>query len=65
MRFLPLVKDMKKKPELPNDNGYYFKVGGDIKIIKYLFYENGFLDTNHAYDWSIYWSVGPIKNEVY
>lgn len=47
------------------DYGYYFKFfNGDIKLIKYLLEDNGFLETSHN-NWTILWTIGPIKFEIY
>jgi len=65
LKFQPLTLEISKRPKTPEDNGYYFKMNSDIKLIKHLLLDNGFLETNSNYDFTIYWNVGPIKNEVY
>jgi len=67
LQFKPLTDDpLHCASKNPQDFGYYFKFlnNGEIKLIKYLLEDNGFLETSHN-NWTILWSVGPIKNEIY
>jgi tubulin polyglutamylase TTLL5 len=57
--------DIKERPKTPPDNGYFYRVNADIKLIKHLLEDNGFLETYNNFDFSLYWHVGPIKNEIY
>ncbi len=65
LKFAPLSRELKNKPPLPTDCGYYFKMNSDVKLIKHTLLENGFLETHDFYDFTLMWNVGPIKNEVY
>ena len=65
MKFKPYMGDLSKQPEQPPDRGYYYKfLNGDIRMIKYTFEDNGF---NEAIgdEFTILWSIFPIKNELY
>ena len=67
MQFKPLTDDPEHcARKTPQDFGYYFKFlnNAEIKLIKYLFEDNGFLETSHN-NWTMLWSIGPIKFEVY
>ena len=66
MQFKPLTDDpVHCAAKIPQDFGYYFKfMSGDIKLIKYLLEDNGFVETSHN-NWTVLWSIGPIKFEVY
>lgn len=47
------------------DTGYYFKFGSaPIKLVKGLLEENGFKETQDK-NWTLFWSSGSIRNEVY
>jgi len=64
--FQPLVTDVKQRPKTPPDSGYYFKFNTNpVTLIKYLLEDNGFRETNNSLSFSIMWSNGAIKNEVY
>lgn len=66
MQFKPLTEDLDSYSHKEyKDFGYYFKFSnGEIKLIKYLLEDNGFLETSHN-NWTILWSIGPIKFEIY
>lgn len=66
LQFKPLTDDVAHCiAKTPQDFGYYFRfLTGDIKLIKYLLEDNGFIETSHN-NWTILWSIGPIKFETY
>lgn len=66
LQFKPLTEDPSHfEPKTLQDYGYYFRfLNGEIKLIKYLLEDNGFLETSHN-NWTILWSVGPIKFDIY
>ena len=66
MLFKPLHHDLSLLSNKNyEDHGYYFKFyNGEIKLIKLIFEENGFKETSHN-NFTIFWSIGPIKTEVY
>ena len=64
--FQPLVTDVRQRPKTPPDHGYYFKFNTNaVTLIKYLLEDNGFRESNNSLNFSIMWSNGAIKNEVY
>jgi len=64
--FQPLVNDVKQRPKTPPDSGYYFKFNTNaVTLIKYLLEDNGFRESHNSLNFSLLWSNGPIKNEVY
>ena len=66
LKFQPMLMDINERPKTPPDHGYYFKFNiSDVKLIKYLLEENGFRETNNSNSFSIMWSNGVIKNEIY
>ena len=65
MKFKTYVNDFSKHPDYQADRGYYYKfLNGNIKMIKYVLEDNGFNDA-YGYDFTILWSISPIKNELY
>ena len=65
MKFKPYVGDFSKTLEKQPDRGYYYKfLNGEIRMIKYILEDNGFNDA-FGYEFTILWSIGPIKNELY
>ena len=49
-------------------NGYYFRFAtSDIKIIRYIFEDNGFRENNNIrnQDWLIMWSNNGFKSDIY
>lgn len=66
LQFKPLTDEIiHYTNKVPQDFGYYFRfLTGEIKLIKYLLEDNGFVETSHN-NWTVLWSVGPIKFEIY
>ena len=73
--FRPYEDPISIRPYLPQDRGYYFYLNScDIKIIRFTLEDNGFRDIkqvhpdtykNNTGHWSIMWTVGPIKKQIY
>ena len=66
MRFRPYYGSLLQKNNQLTDRGYYFKlINCDIKIIRFVLEENGFVDQEKNVDFTVLWCIGPIKSEIY
>lgn len=66
MRFKPYYGDLAVKNTEKIDRGYYFKfINANITIIRTVLEENGFMEHDKGFDFSILWCIGPIKSDIY
>ena len=58
---------MGKRPAKQPDRGYYFKFysNSDVKLIRYLLEDNGFIEANSSQAWTMQWSCCTLKSDVF
>jgi tubulin polyglutamylase TTLL5 len=64
--FRPYIDDIDQKLKTPKDLGYYYKMlGADCKLIKNTLEDNGLKEATTGNNFTLLWSSGAIKPEVY
>jgi len=64
--FRPFYGDVDAPMENPEYDGFSYKMpNGNIKIIKCILKDNGFVETATKQNWNIWWHIGKIKSEQY
>ena len=65
LKFRPYVDSISIRPSKPVDRGYYYKLyKNSISLIRLTLEDNGFREATNQ-EWSIMWSVGNMKSEIY